>query len=295
MIEEHKEELAALDALDLLEPAERTAFESAALGDPELARRAAELREAAAALSRTAPSVEPPPGLRGRVLASLPGHSVTAAAGSRILPFPVLLPWALAAGLAVAFVWSSQLYLRSRSETALLGNQQALAELEMRAVRNQLEAERIVNQRELTESRRDLADASRRLADANRDLAELGRRMRSGSSLADYKVSTLGSMLGSAPRALAVAVWCPSMQEGILAVSNLPSLPLGKDYQLWVVDPRYPAPVSGGVFSVDPATGEARVVFRTVRPIESIRKFAVSLERKGGVDRAEGPMVLLSD
>ena len=52
--------------------------------------------------------------------------------------------------------------------------------------------------------------------------------------------------------------------------------------------------VDGGVFSVDPATGEARITFHANKPVKSVAKFAVSLERKGGVPKAEGPMVLLS-
>jgi anti-sigma-K factor RskA len=51
--------------------------------------------------------------------------------------------------------------------------------------------------------------------------------------------------------------------------------------------------VSAGVFAVDPATGEAHVVFRADRPVRSAAKFAVSVERKGGVPAREGPIVLL--
>jgi anti-sigma-K factor RskA len=52
--------------------------------------------------------------------------------------------------------------------------------------------------------------------------------------------------------------------------------------------------VSAGVFAVDPATGEAHVVFRADRPVRAISKFAVSLERKGGAAKPEGPIVLIS-
>ena len=60
------------------------------------------------------------------------------------------------------------------------------------------------------------------------------------------------------------------------------------------MDPQYPIPVDGGVFRVDPSTGVAHVTFKANRPVNSVAKFAVSLERKGGVPKAEGPMVLLS-
>ena len=61
-----------------------------------------------------------------------------------------------------------------------------------------------------------------------------------------------------------------------------------------MVDPQYPIPVDGGVFTVDTASGTARLAFRTKQPVAQVAKFAISLERKGGVPKAEGPMVLLS-
>jgi anti-sigma-K factor RskA len=101
-------------------------------------------------------------------------------------------------------------------------------------------------------------------------------------------------MLGNTPEALAVAVWDPSRERGVLSVSKLPALASEKDYQLWVIDKKYPAPVSAGTFVVDPVTGEAHIVFKADKPVESIAKFAVSLERKGGSPSPQGPIVLIS-
>jgi anti-sigma-K factor RskA len=112
-------------------------------------------------------------------------------------------------------------------------------------------------------------------------------------TLADYKIATLASLLGNSPQAVAVAIWNPASQEGVLTVQKLPALAADKDYQLWVIDPQYSIPVDGGVFKVDPTTGEGRLVFHPNRPVQTVAKFAVSLERKGGVPKAEGPMVLI--
>jgi hypothetical protein len=60
MIDERHEELAALYALDLLEGAELTAFESALAHDAELRRLVASLRETSAALALAAPTVPAP-------------------------------------------------------------------------------------------------------------------------------------------------------------------------------------------------------------------------------------------
>jgi anti-sigma-K factor RskA len=125
-------------------------------------------------------------------------------------------------------------------------------------------------------------------------LAALDRQLKAEGDLANFKIATLASLLGNSPQALAVAVWNPAKQEGVLTVEKLPALAEDKDYQLWLVDPQYAIPVDGGVFRVDPSTGVAHVTFKANKPIHSVAKFAVSLERKGGVPKAEGPMVLLS-
>ena len=182
------------------------------------------------------------------------------------------IPWAAAAGLALAAGWVAQLYYISRSEIALLTNRQALAELALQSARNQLEAERLL---------------------AQRQLADLTQQMKAQGDLANFKITTLASMLNNSPQALAVAVWDPARQEGILQVEKLPALATDKDYQLWVVDPQYPSPVDGGVFTVDARTGAARIRFKSKQPVKTIDAFAVTLERKGGVPKAEGPFVLL--
>jgi len=79
---------------------------------------------------------------------------------------------------------------------------------------------------------------------------------------------------------------------GVLKLTNVPQAGAGKDYQLWVIDPKYPAPVSGGLVPVN-AEGIARVSFAPDRPISRADKFAISLEPAGGVPKATGPIVLL--
>ncbi|HVW20177.1 MAG TPA: anti-sigma factor [Opitutaceae bacterium] len=311
MIDERQEETASLYALGLLEGPELAAFEAELAGNPELRLRAAELREAAASLAHAAPPAEPPAGLRARVLASASGRR-----SARILPFPSLLPWAIAAGLAVAATGTGSLYVARRSELTLLREQQRLAQLEAASTRNQMEAERIVHQRELADARQSLAEAGRRLADsqrevgqmrgateqlrqqvedASRQVAVLDRKLKSETDLAKYKIMALVSMLKNSPEAMAVAVWNPMEQQGMLKVTKLPMPAEGKDYQLWVFDPHYSAPVNAGVFQLDPATGEAHVKFKADEKVMTPAKFAVSLEQKGGMPSPHGPVVLLSE
>jgi hypothetical protein len=194
-------------------------------------------------------------------------------------PWPLMfrprLPWALATGFALCAAWFAQTYFAIRSESGLLRDQAVIAEVALQSSRQQLEAERIVNQQQL-------ANLEKRLSTA---LAQ--------GDLANLKITALASMMDHYPKALAVAVWDPARQEGILQVEKLPALLAHQDYQLWVVDPQYPNPVDGGVFAVDPASGNARLTFKGRQPIGVVNAFAVTLERKGGAPKAQGPFVLL--
>jgi len=301
MIDERTEELAALHALDLLEGEERAAFADRLIRDPDLQVLVRELRESANALACTAPLGAPDPDLKARLLQRIE-KSHPAGNGARLLPFrvPTWIPWAAAAGLAVLAAWLGQTLLATRSEADALQVESRLAELARREAENRLSAERIVLGQQVSDSSRQLAEARRQLADtaneilaANQHAAEVSQQLKLQADLAQFKIATLSSMLGNSPQALAVAVWNPARQEGLLTVEKLPVLAKDQDYQLWVVDPKYKDPVNGGVFSVDP-DGVARVPFKPDQPITSAVKFAVTRERKGGVPKAEGPFVLLS-
>jgi anti-sigma-K factor RskA len=119
-------------------------------------------------------------------------------------------------------------------------------------------------------------------------------KLRDKDELAQARIAVLSSLLADSPKAVAVSVWESDKQKGVLVVENLAPLPTGKDYQLWVVDPAYPDPVDAGVFSVDDK-GRVRFEFSPKSRVAAADKFAVSLERKGGVKKAEGPIVLLSN
>ena len=91
----HFEELAALNAVGLLDDAERKELLAAAERDPQIDRLMVELHETAAQLVHAAPVVNPPAGLREKILADLP----SSAAKSKIIAFHQWLPYAIAACL----------------------------------------------------------------------------------------------------------------------------------------------------------------------------------------------------
>ncbi|HEY5035726.1 MAG TPA: anti-sigma factor [Chthoniobacterales bacterium] len=117
-------------------------------------------------------------------------------------------------------------------------------------------------------------------------------RLENRDLLAQVQIASLSSKLRSAPDANAVVVWDAKKQRGILKVTELPPNDSDRDYQIWMVDPRYKNPVDAGVFHVS-NDKSLRVPFQPSSPVREAKGFAISLERKGGVTKAKGPIVLL--
>lgn len=270
MIDDRQEELAALEAFDLLEGAEKAQFEGEMARNPELRQRVQELREAAAQLAHAASPVQPPPGLKDRILASA-GHHRQAAPEpvkvSKILPFPVIVAWAAAACFALAAAGVTQLYFAARERNTLLEEQGRLADLELKSLQTRFDSERLVDERKLAEAMRE-------------------------SDLAQMKIAALTSMLGNSPEAVAVAVWNPAKQEGVMTVDKLPMAAANKDYELWMIPPGA-KPVAAGLVKVGPL-GKGQFIFHADKPVDAVAKFAVTLEKKGGASSPAGSMVLLS-
>lgn len=287
---ENLQDLAALHAFDLLEGTEEIRFEQQLAADPILRAFVADFREISAVLALTASGPTPSARLRSRVMASITTATRPTAARSPVPPTlavaEIIRPagstwygWAAAAALAVSTVWFGTQSLQLRTQIAATRDLAALAEVERTSLAQVLEAERLVSAGQLAS----LQQTQRQVAD-----------LRLAADIAQLKVSSLASLLGDSPEAQAIAVWNPTQQRGVLTVAKLPPLAADQDYQIWVIDPAYENPVDGGVFTVDAATGEARLEFTVNQPVKTVAKFAVSLERKGGVPKAEGPMVLLS-
>ncbi len=281
MIDERHEELAALHALDLLEGAERTEFESRLKSDVALRDFVADLREVAATIALAAPTALPPTELKTRLLTTLAARSQ-----ANVISVPrarfQMLPWAIAACFALATVWVGKLYLTERAGNTSLVLQQQAADLALKSARNQLEAERIIARRESS--------------DARGQLASLEQRLKSEADLAQLKIAALTSLAGNSAQALAVAVWNPAKQEGTFAVDKLPASAPGQNYELWIIGAQQGAkPVSAGVFNVA-ADGTARVGFKPTLAVPAIAKFAVSREKNDGATShtTPGEVIMLS-
>jgi anti-sigma-K factor RskA len=99
--------------------------------------------------------------------------------------------------------------------------------------------------------------------------------------------------LQGAPKAVAVSVWDNERQNGVFIVRNLKPAPTNKDYQLWIIDPKYPSPVDAGVFQVDDK-GNVREEFRAKLPIAQANQFAVTIEKKGGAEVPDTKAMVLA-
>ena len=142
MITEKQEELAALYAFDLLEGAERTEFESAVAASNELRALVDSLRETAALTALSAPQMEPPAGLKDRIMAI----AAETAPEEKVVPFSLfkLVPWAIAAGLALAATWLGTQNFSLRAENSNLLTERKLAETAYKMAQDKLSEHSLV-------------------------------------------------------------------------------------------------------------------------------------------------------
>lgn len=184
--------------------------------------------------------------------------------------FLTFVLWALVAGLALAAFWLGAQNFALRTQNSNLQTERQLAETAYKIAGNQL---------------------SERSLLAETMINDLGNKLRNTRNLARLKVTTLASLAENTREAQVIAVWDPAQQTGLLSMEKLPAIGEGEDYQIWIVDPAYKEPVNGGVFHVS-SEGKIAVSFKTDQPVTQAVAFAISLEKKGGVPKAEGPILL---
>jgi anti-sigma-K factor RskA len=110
--------------------------------------------------------------------------------------------------------------------------------------------------------------------------------------LSRIRIAALQSQVDAYAKTSAIVVWNPDQQNGVLQFERLPALPANQDYQMWVIDPKQPQPVSAGL--VPKSTDEERrVAFSPTKPVGGTPKFAVSIEPAGGSTAPRGQIVLV--
>ena len=209
-------------------------------------------------LGQVVPQVDPPFELRARVLNAAASRSPAAALSA---PRPVA--WWLATAASLALAAGLTVY------TAQLRTRIAGLEAELRDTRARADA-----------AQQQMVDAQRTATGAQTALAVLTAPDVARVDLAGQPVS---------PNASARAFWSRS-RGMVFNASNLPPLPAGRTYQLWVVTAQ--APISAGLLTPD-AAGSVSDYFSTPPDIPQPVAMAVTIEPAGGVPAPTGDRYLI--
>jgi anti-sigma-K factor RskA len=258
MIDDPTQDLAVAYILEELSPTDATRVEAQMRTDPGLALLVEELRESTAALALALPAHMPSAHLRRKVLAGIRSEA-SKPQSARIAAFPLWKP--VLAGLA-----------------ACLAIGLAVVGYDDQKARTQLS---LVSQ--------DLFALREKASDQRARIADLEKR----DSLSKVRIALLSAQVAELAKASVVVVWDAEKQRGIIKLVDMPKPAPGKDYQLWVIDPRYSAPVSAGVLAIGNAASTV-AYFKPNQVITSANTFAISIEKTGGASRPEGQIVLVS-
>ena len=259
MMDERREEQAGLYVLEGLAPAERQDFEAALAGDAQLQSLVAGWRAVRDALAGAVPPASLPPHVKKRLLADLDDRDK-----KNVPPLSPKSPSASSDFLGFWFPWTV---------TAVV----VVLAVNWRMDKRDLTA-RVILQHDRIEELNQLADS---LGAATNTLSQTVATLSAESKVDDVRIALLGSPLTDFPKPVGVCLWDSRQQSGVLATQYLTPLPPEHDYQLWIIDPQYLAPVSAGVFQVD-NMGVAHIHFKPDKTIATARQFTVTMEPKGG-------------
>jgi anti-sigma-K factor RskA len=304
MDEERFEELAAMNALGMLENDEKRSLDGAIARDKDVRALSMELDQTTAELGYLIVPVEPPANMKKRIHAKMRATGVKGAAISRGVVIGGI-GWALAASLAVASIWLwkeranmiQQLAAASRAIAPVSspvtprvddGKARTLEE-ELKKRRDEFEEQKQALATEIASLRTRDTESKAQNAKLTAELAELKKQEEAESHL---QIATLQSKVWEYRKSEMLIVWDEKRSQGVVMLDKMPKVDSDKDYQLWVVDPHKPDPVSAGVVTVD-AKGSVKTNFRPVETVTGQVKFAISVEKKGGVPKNVGPMVLV--
>lgn len=245
--------------LGCLDPEERATFEAHLAGCAACAAEVRTLRGVTDALAHGVPQRTPRPELRRRTLQSLAGASNVSSGSRRVEPLTRnWLSMAAVLFLVVGGVYAAALQMR-------------VANLESRLERALAQA----------------SAADRAVAETRRAGSELQSAMGVLAAPDLVRIDLAGQP--TAPSASARALW--SRARGmVFTAANLPPLPAGRVYQVWVVTG--PAPVSAGLLMPD-VSGNGLTFYSTPPDIPPPTAVAVTLEPAGGVPAPTGQFYLV--
>lgn len=287
------EELAALNALEMLESDEKRALAGAGLSDKDLRALEDELRLLGAELGLLVSPVAPPADTKKRIRAAIRaqgGGLLSSLSPGMIF---AILGWLLAAAAAVAAGYLAT--DRARLSQELDAASKAIAQVVPAA--NASKGKALTLEEELNKLRQDMdqkaqalngqIEALRKSEGEAKDqvtklLAEAEVAKKKNSEI-DWKISTLTTEIWEYRRGIMTAVWDRLRGHGVLVLEKMTRLQTDQDYQLWVVSPGQTVPVSAGVIAVDDK-GAFKGAFKTASPVLGDVKFLLTVEKKGGAE-----------
>jgi anti-sigma-K factor RskA len=255
--------LAPAYVLGALDADERRTFESHLAQCDTCVSEVRSLRRVTDGLAQSVPQVTPPAALRSRVLNAVDAQD-TRAHDLSVRPTWVMTNW-LAYAACVAIATGAALYamnLRSRIENLE-------ARLDAAQVR--------------------LAAADQAVIRSRQVAFEMQSAMAVMAAADLLRVDLQGAP--AAPQAAGRALW--SRQSGmVFAANNLPPLPAGRTYQVWLVAGGLP--VSAGLVEPD-ENGRSVAIFRTPVDVTGPVTVAVTIEPEGGVPAPTGAFYLTGE
>lgn len=287
------EELAALNALEMLESDEKRALSGAGLADKDLRTLEDELRLLGAELGLLVSPVAPPAETKKRIRAAIRAQGGGLFHSLSLGMIVAILGWLLAAAAAVTVGYLST--DRSRLSRELDAASKAIAQVVPAA--NASKGKALTLEEELNKLRQDVDQKEQGLntqieslrkseGEAKDQVAKLlaeAEVAKKKNSEIDWKISTLTTDVWEYRRGIMTSVWDSLRGHGVLLLEKMTKLESGQDYQLWVISPGQPAPVSAGVIAVDDK-GAFKGEFKPVTPILGDAKFLLTVEKKGGAE-----------
>ncbi|MCB1277185.1 anti-sigma factor [Prosthecobacter sp.] len=300
MMDERHEELAALNALGMLENDEKRSLDGGIARDKDLRYLSHEFDEVTAELGYLIAPAEPPANMKKRIRAKMRATGVKGVGISR----GVLvggLGWVLAAAFGLASVWlwkeRSKMTQQLAAASSVIapmapavddGKVRTLAE-ELKSLRGDFEGKKAELSAEVESLRQRESAARARIEQLTAEADALKQK----EAIAQMEIVTLQSSVWEYRKSVAAVVWDKEKHQGILRLEKMPKVEAGMDYQLWVVEPGKKDPVSAGVVQVD-EKGFASVPFKPAREVGGAEKFSLSVEKKGGVEKSVGEIVFSS-
>lgn len=288
------EELAALNALGMLESDEKRVLSGAGQADKELRALEQELAALGAELGLLVEPVDPPTDMKKRIRAAIRAQSggllPSLSAGTVI----AVLGWVLAAAASAVSVWlwqdravlSSELAKASHAISLVVpaadaskGKAMTLEE-ELNKLRQEVDRKESALNTQIESLRTSEGEARDQVAKLMAEAEAAKKR----DAETQWQIAMLSTDVWEYRKGTMTVVWDGLRGHGVLMLDKMTRLEPGQDYQLWVVAAKTQAAVSAGVIPVNDKGGFAGG-FKPAEPVTGEVNFILSVEAKGGATK----------